>query len=43
MDGAQVLEVVLLCQDEHHCIVTVSTAWMNLDVGEGKGLLMIHC
>ena len=41
MDGAQVLEVVLLCQDEHHSIVTVSAAWMNLDVREGKGLLMI--
>ena len=41
MDGAQVLEVVLLCQDEHHSIVTVSAAWMNLDVGEGKELLIL--
>ena len=39
MDGAQVLEVVLLCQDEHHSIVTVSAAWMNLDVREGKGIV----
>ena len=31
MDGAQVLEVVLLGQDEHHSVVTVPPAGMNLD------------
>ena len=32
MDGAQVLEVVLLGQDEHHSIVTVPPARVNLDM-----------
>lgn len=30
MDGAQVLEVVLLGQDEHHSVVTVPPARVNL-------------